>query len=350
MGIVYHPGIEKNAPKPTLYRIKSISDQVEQALRAYIVDQNLRVGGTLPAERSHRELFSVRRMTLRKALKRLSMEGIIASRPGVGHVVLSERPLRKYALLFGLDPLSPRSSSFHQKLAYWLRKHFTQEETEPTFLVFDREDRADAKLAETRRRLSVGEFAGAILIHWSKYIAPLEKEILASGLPFLSISTQSANPNALLLRQWDLVVEAYQWLSRHRRLPATAICTAPLPPKAELKRYPGLELVSYREVPDVYSLTQAALTSGSAPRAIIVPDDVAQTHAQAAILSVSPKRQPLLAHLAIKGDLYPAGVPRLLLEIDPQNVAAHCLEWLRDFPARRDLGAVSIRPTLRQQA
>lgn len=288
-------------------------------------------------------------MTLRKGIKRLARDGIVTSRPGVGHVVLSEHPLRKYALLFGLDPLSPRSSSFHQKLAYWLRKHFTQEETEPAFVVLDREDRAESKLSEIRRRFRMGEFAGALLIHWSRYIAPLEEEILASKLPFLSVSIHGTNPNHLVLGQWELVTEAYHWLARHDRLPATAICTHVSSAESDLAKMPGLNVLLYHHVPDVYRLTQTALSANPSPKTIIVPDDVAQVHAQAAILAKPQSALPLLAHMAIKRDIYPAGVPRLLLEIDPQNVAAFCLQWLRGFSTTSQHGVIPIRPNLREQ-
>lgn len=345
------PGIPQQGTsvRSTPYKIKSASEQVAQGLRAYIADHDLRVGSLLPSEFALSEMFSVSRMTLRKGMKRLAMEGIVASRPGVGHVVLSAHPLRKYALLFGLDPLSPRSSSFHQKLAYWLRRHFTQEETEPVFVVLDREDRSKAKLSDIRRRFRSGEFAGALLIHWSRHIAPLEREIVESQIPFLSVSLHGTNPNHLVLGHWALVRAAYEWLGPNERFPATVICARSSPGEAELERLPGLDILFYDEPPDVFHLTQAALTADPVPKAIIVPDDVAQVHAQAAILSESPTSPPLLAHLAIKGDTYPAGIPRLLLEVNPQDVATFCLEWLRGFSTTSPRGVIPIHPHLREQ-
>src|SRR5690606_9441411 len=119
------------------------------------------------------------------------------------------------------------------------------------------------------RRLRVGEFAGAVLVHWSEHIAPLEQDILASALPYLSISTTSANPNRLVLAAKGLVSDAYEWLAKNNQLPAVAICNARS--ARDVKPMPDLSILTYNRVPEAYHLSRTALASDPSPKCLIVP-------------------------------------------------------------------------------
>jgi len=62
-------------------------DQAKQAIQEYIVAHQLAPNSLLPSEREFSELFSVSRLTLRKAIDELVEEGRVFRRPGKGTFV-----------------------------------------------------------------------------------------------------------------------------------------------------------------------------------------------------------------------------------------------------------------------
>ncbi len=62
-------------------------EQVEEALKDYILEHKIKPGESLPSEGFFQEHFGVSRATLREAIRRLSAVNLIQTRHGVGHFV-----------------------------------------------------------------------------------------------------------------------------------------------------------------------------------------------------------------------------------------------------------------------
>ena len=77
------PEILRPVTKDTLAR------QVSDAIKAYIVSQNLPPGSQLPSERTLKETLAVSRNVVREGLSILVAEGVITKKPGKG-IFLSE--------------------------------------------------------------------------------------------------------------------------------------------------------------------------------------------------------------------------------------------------------------------
>ncbi|HOK69929.1 MAG TPA: FadR/GntR family transcriptional regulator [Bacillota bacterium] len=66
---------------------KSVSQQVEEAIKRYIVQKGLRTGDRLPTERELAEMLGVSRSSVREAIVGLQALGIVESKPKVGITV-----------------------------------------------------------------------------------------------------------------------------------------------------------------------------------------------------------------------------------------------------------------------
>ncbi len=66
---------------------ENIVTLVEEAIKNYILEKNLKAASPLPSEKFLCEQFQVSRATLREALKKLSATGYIETRHGIGHFV-----------------------------------------------------------------------------------------------------------------------------------------------------------------------------------------------------------------------------------------------------------------------
>ena len=82
-----------------------IADRVVQSLYDLIEKQSMQVGDRLPSERQLCEQLSVSRSSLREALQKLSSQGVIASRVGVG-TYLAKRPQSDWSDQFIIQPIS----------------------------------------------------------------------------------------------------------------------------------------------------------------------------------------------------------------------------------------------------
>jgi GntR family transcriptional repressor for pyruvate dehydrogenase complex len=88
--------------KPVKHR--NIADQVYEQLRDMIYRGEIGAGGRLMSERDMSTLFKVGRPTVRSAIQRLTDQGLIESRRGVGIFVLDqERAVEKRPLLQALN-------------------------------------------------------------------------------------------------------------------------------------------------------------------------------------------------------------------------------------------------------
>ena len=72
----------------------SSRDQITEFVEAYIIDNGLEPGDRLPSEREMCDMWDLNRVTLRKALKRLSEYGVIESRLGLGTFVAHPKMVR----------------------------------------------------------------------------------------------------------------------------------------------------------------------------------------------------------------------------------------------------------------
>lgn len=86
---------EKAGP---LARGSTLSDQAAEALRARITGAVWPVGAALPSETALCAELDVSRGVIREAVSRLKAEGLLASRPGRGAYVASDRPRAGFAI------------------------------------------------------------------------------------------------------------------------------------------------------------------------------------------------------------------------------------------------------------
>lgn len=73
---------------------RRLCDDIANEMRAAILDGTYAVGDRLATERKMATDFAVNRCTVREAVKRLEIEGLVSVRQGIGIVVLErgERP------------------------------------------------------------------------------------------------------------------------------------------------------------------------------------------------------------------------------------------------------------------
>lgn len=89
-----------------------------EALREQIVSGELKPGGRMPTRDELEKHFGVSRMTLQRALDRLTRDGFIASRGSLGTFVAENPPhLSSYALVFHCTPDDPGWSRFWTALS-----------------------------------------------------------------------------------------------------------------------------------------------------------------------------------------------------------------------------------------
>lgn len=100
---------------------KTAVDASAEHLRRAILGGELGPGSRLPPERELAERFGINRMTLRAALARLSLEGLLAARQGSGHTVrdfrMSGGPQLVPALLEALGDGAQRERAVVELLA-----------------------------------------------------------------------------------------------------------------------------------------------------------------------------------------------------------------------------------------
>lgn len=68
-----------------------LSEQIKEALEAYIIEQGLNPGDALPSERTLAETLGANRLTVREALKRLRNEHQIYTRHGKGNFIAAPK-------------------------------------------------------------------------------------------------------------------------------------------------------------------------------------------------------------------------------------------------------------------
>ncbi|RDV29153.1 FadR family transcriptional regulator [Alteromonas aestuariivivens] len=90
--------MEKTQGNISLGRVSSssLTSELTAKLRSYIQSQQVKVGDKLPTEKAIAEEAGVSRTVVREALARLSAEGLIDVRRGVGVYVLSKSPSRAF--------------------------------------------------------------------------------------------------------------------------------------------------------------------------------------------------------------------------------------------------------------
>jgi GntR family transcriptional regulator len=106
-GVVLGGPIDRNSPVPLYY-------QIAENLKAAIEAESLRPGERLDNEVQLSEQLNVSRPTVRQAIQRLALEGLVVRRRGVGTVVVNRRIQRSLALsslhedlrAAGRDPLT----------------------------------------------------------------------------------------------------------------------------------------------------------------------------------------------------------------------------------------------------
>lgn len=67
---------------------RRLCDDIANELRAAILGGTYAVGSKLANERTMAEIYQVNRCTVREAVKRIEIEGLVSVRQGIGTVVL----------------------------------------------------------------------------------------------------------------------------------------------------------------------------------------------------------------------------------------------------------------------
>jgi DNA-binding FadR family transcriptional regulator len=98
-------------PIKQIHRPRTLHEDVQAAVRAYILDNDLRPGDPLPSESQMSEQLGVSRNVLRESLRALESLGIVEIRRGSGYYVreFTFDPLvssLNYGLIFGMRELS----------------------------------------------------------------------------------------------------------------------------------------------------------------------------------------------------------------------------------------------------
>lgn len=78
--------------------------QIRETIREKIESREIKVGTRLPAEADLAEMFGVSRMTVRRAIEDLVMDGLLIRKQGTGTIVSSRKVVRDYT----------RLTSFHE--------------------------------------------------------------------------------------------------------------------------------------------------------------------------------------------------------------------------------------------
>ena len=89
-------------------------EQAQAVLLDRIRRREWRPGGFLPSEAELVAELGISRATVRRALRHMIVQGVIESRPGIGHVVCSTQPSPRIGLLFGKQVFQPGGSPFDQ--------------------------------------------------------------------------------------------------------------------------------------------------------------------------------------------------------------------------------------------
>jgi GntR family transcriptional repressor for pyruvate dehydrogenase complex len=78
-------------------RVERVSEKVEAQLRKLIAEGSLKVGDRLPSERDLAEQMGVSRVSVREALQRMELQGMLATVHGGGSIVrnITEQELRR---------------------------------------------------------------------------------------------------------------------------------------------------------------------------------------------------------------------------------------------------------------
>ena len=88
--------------------------QAQAVLLDRILKRDWRPGGFLPSEAALVAELGISRATVRRALRQMIVQGVIESRPGIGHVVCSTHPSPRIGLLFGKQVFQAGGSPFDQ--------------------------------------------------------------------------------------------------------------------------------------------------------------------------------------------------------------------------------------------
>jgi len=89
--------------------------QIREAIKKRIENHEIKVGAQLPSEADLADMFGVSRMTVRRAIEDLVMDGLLIRKQGTGTIVSSRKVVRDYtkltsfhedARLRGMNPIS----------------------------------------------------------------------------------------------------------------------------------------------------------------------------------------------------------------------------------------------------
>jgi biotin operon repressor len=345
------------------FSVKPVYKQVEESLSRYIQKKRLRPGAFLPPESELSELFGVSRVTLRKGMRQLIRNGVVESHPGRGHVVAQQTPVRRIAFVFGVDPLAPDCPPFFRLLAHAMRTAAPEQDFDPSFVVLDgpKQD-IEKSLRVLARKIRLQQLSAAVLLRWGGGVPRAEEMLWKGGVPVLNCTHFGRSEWRVTLDSEAMIYEATRFLLKEGKRKIALVSSGPFdngydrafaelgltPPKDRIIAAGGFSVEAG------YALTKRALKDNPDLEAIIVPDDFMERGVNAAVLEcedVDPEKFTI-AHFAVKGEQFPPGCRRLMLEFDTARYAGRCLGLLAQFledptAAPQPLQWIKIPPTLR---
>lgn len=174
--------------------------QIADDLRAQIESEELEPGAQLPTELELRDRYGSSRNTIRDAIKRLTSQGLVETRPGQGTFVT--RRIDPFVTVLSGDPQATRGAEGATYLSEVDSSHRKASVTSPKVEI-------QLPSPEVRRRLRVTPDTSVVSRHQMRYIDGIPWSLQTSFYP-MDLITKGANR---LLMADDIVEGAVRYLA-----------------------------------------------------------------------------------------------------------------------------------------
>ncbi|MGG4775782.1 transcriptional regulator LldR [Alcaligenaceae bacterium 429] len=190
-----------------------LSDQIAQQIQQLILDQQLKPGERLPAERVLAAQLNVSRPPIREAIRTLASQGLLATRPGGGTFVLSpiqdwpEKNLLPLAQLVVADPaynydMLEARYALESSTAWYAALRATDQDKDNIQRCFDsmvnyqqQGDAEQSSRADARFHMSIAEASHNIVL--IQFMRGLFDVLLSVVSQSRNTMFQSSQPNVL---------------------------------------------------------------------------------------------------------------------------------------------------------
>jgi GntR family transcriptional regulator len=149
--------------------------QIADDLRTQIESGELAPGDQLPTEIELRDRFSSSRNTIRDAIKRLTSQGLVETRPGQGTFV-TRRAVDPFVTALSIDPRAPYGAEGAMYLSEVSQQHRSPRKTIPKVEI-------QVPSREVSRRLRVPPNMQVVSRHESRYIDDIPWSLQTSFYP-----------------------------------------------------------------------------------------------------------------------------------------------------------------------